>query len=229
MTLSAATQRCPQPSRGSGASHYAAAAARGTPARRRALSAWLASALLLISCAAAAAQTFYKWTDDQGVVHFSDEPPAQAKHVEERKLPAVPAAASAVSPPEAATPEPGKEVTPPAKSETPSEGDVPGTGAPATTFTGPARVIMVTREAPRISPRALHIFGQVRNVGGVDAHRVVVTISAVDAAQGTPCLQEETPVVPGTLRPGEIGQYDVDVDSPCLLGEPPVDVEPVWQ
>ena len=74
----------------------------------------------------------------------------------------------------------------------------------------------------------MHVIGEVKNVGGADAQRVAVTITAVDSTQGTPCLNEEAAVTPSTLHAGESGNFDVDVDSPCLFGEPHVDVAPVW-
>ena len=83
---------------------------------------------------------------------------------------------------------------------------------------GPARVILVSREAPRTGPSSMHITGEVKNVGGADAQRVAVTISSVDSTAGTPCLSEEAAVTPSTLHPGESGRFDVDVDSPCLCG-----------
>ncbi len=159
-------------------------------------------------CATSGAQTFYKWTDEHGVVHFSDSAPAQAKGVEERNLPPPPAGGQ----PEAAQ-------------DTGEAAATPGTpGA-----TGPARIILVSRKAPRTGPSTMHIIGEVKNVGGADARGVAVTISAVDATQGDPCLNEQAAVAPSTLHPGESGNFDVNVDSPCLYGQPRVDVSPVWE
>jgi hypothetical protein len=93
---------------------------------------------------------------------------------------------------------------------------------------GPASVILVSRELPRTGRSTVHIAGEVRNVGGADAQRVGVTISSVDSTAGTPCLSEEARVTPSTLHSGESGKFDVDVDSPCLLGNPQIDVAPVW-
>jgi hypothetical protein len=157
----------------------------------------------------AAAQTFYKWTDDQGIVHFADMPPPKGGHVEERQLPA-PQPAEAPAAAEAAAPAAGAEAPTPVLAE------------------GPARVILVSRQAPRTGPSSMHIFGEVKNVGGKDAQRVAVTVSSVDTTAGTPCLSEESAVAPSTLRPGESGKFDVDLDNPCLFGEPQVDVAPVW-
>jgi uncharacterized protein DUF4124 len=158
------------------------------------------------------AQTYFKWTDDKGVVHFSDAPPADSKGVEERHLPAPPAVA------------PPKEVAVGRASEASANEGAPTDQPP----TGPARVIVTSRQAPHTGPSAVHVIGEVKNVGGADARRVAVTISAVDVTQGTPCLKEEASVEPSTLHPGDKGNFDVDVDSPCLFGDPNVDVAPVW-
>jgi hypothetical protein len=169
---------------------------------------WLGGWALAACCSMAAAQTFYKWTDDQGIVHFADMPPPKGGHVEERQLPApqpaeAPAAAEAASAAGAAAPTP-------------------------VLAEGPARVILISRQAPRTGPSSMRIFGEVKNVGGKDAQRVAVTVSSVDATAGTPCLSEEAAVAPSTLRPGESGKFDVDLDNPCLFGEPQVDVAPLW-
>jgi hypothetical protein len=149
----------------------------------------------------ARAQTFYKWTDDNGTVHFSDVPPANTKNVEERSLPPAPAAA-----------QDGGE-----KSES-SEAKVPGVSE------GPARVVLVAQHVPRTGPSAVHVSGKVKNVGGADARSVLVTVKAVDSTAGTPCLQEDVGVTPSTLRPGETGDFDADIDNPCLSGDTPVDI-----
>jgi hypothetical protein len=155
----------------------------------------------------AAAQTFYKWTDDQGIVHFADMPPPKGEHVEERHLPVPPTEAPAAA---EAAPATGAEAQAPIPAES------------------PARVILVSQQAPRTGPSSMHIIGEVKNVGGKDAQRVAVTVSSVDSTAGTPCLSEEAAVTPSTLRPGESGRFDIDVDNPCLSGEPQVDIAPVW-
>jgi len=167
-------------------------------------------------CAVAAAQTFYKWTDESGIVHFSDAPPPQVKGVEERNLPAPPKTSKEPAPSErgSANPEQARK-----ESANPA--------APAAE--GPARVVIISRESPRIGPSTMHVLGEVRNVGAVDAQNVTVTISAVDSGQGNPCLNQQAAVTPSTLHAGETGKYDVDVDSPCLLGDTQVDLAPVWE
>jgi hypothetical protein len=149
----------------------------------------------------AGAQTVYKWTDDNGTVHFSDVPPSNTKNFEERNLPPAPAA-----------PQDGGE-----KSES-VEAKAPGASE------GPARVVLVSQHVPRTGPSAVHVSGKVKNVGGSEARSVLVTVKAVDSTAGTPCLQEDVGVTPSTLRPGETGDFDADIDNPCLSGDTPVDI-----
>jgi hypothetical protein len=172
---------------------------------------WLCGWALATWCSTAAAQTYYKWTDDQGVVHFADMPPPKGSHVEQKDL---------GPPPEAKPAEP--EVSAEAGAATPGVAETP---IPAQ---GPARVILVSRQLPRTGASGVHVIGEVKNVGGAEAQRVGVTISSVDSTAGTPCLSEETTVTPSTLHPGESGRFDVDINSPCLFGNPPIKVEPVW-
>ena len=163
-------------------------------------------------CAAAAAQTFYKWTDNQGVVHLTNAPPPQQEGVEQLQLPRP-----------KAPPETDEQAAP---QET---GGSAENGTPAPAAQGPAKLIIATRQTPRTGPRSMHISGEVKNVGGAAAQNVGVTISATDSGQGNPCLHEEAGVNPATLGPNESGRFDVNVDSPCLYGEPAVDVQPTWK
>jgi len=162
-------------------------------------------------CAAALAQTVYKWTDEHGVIHFADTPPSGGRKVEERHLPGPPAS-------QANDDAPAEMRTPRSDALTRRE-----PGAP-----GPAQVILASRKTPRTGPSSLHIQGEVRNVGGSDAARVAVTVAAVDSNDGSSCVQEEIGVNPPTLRPGETGSFDTNIDKPCLLGQPTIDIAPVW-
>lgn len=178
--------------------------------------AWLLAigGVILSSVPIAYAQRFYKWTDDRGVVHFSDVPPANVTGVEQRDLRPPPKSAPAVE-------EGGGSAAP----ETTPKSATPG----ATSFEGPSRVIILSRQMPRTGPSGVHLIGEVKNVGGEEAKGVGVTITAVDATQGTPCLHEEAGVSPSTLRSGQTGNFDIDIESPCLYGDPPVDVVPDWE
>jgi len=159
--------------------------------------------LALLTCVSrvAGAQTFYKWTDDNGTVHFSDVPPSNTKNVEERSLPPAPAA-----------PQDGGEKSEAAEARTPGAAE------------GPARVVLLSQHVPRTGPSAVHVSGTVKNIGGADARSVLVTVRAVDSTAGTPCLQEDVDVTPATLHPGETGDFDADIDNPCLAGGTPVDL-----
>jgi len=152
----------------------------------------------------------YKWTDEHGVIHFADSPPPNARKVEERHLPSAPASEASDATAAPRTP----------RSDALTRHDP---GAPA-----PAQIILAARKTPRTGPSSLHVHGEVRNVGGSDAARVAVTISAVDSNDGSSCLQEEVAVSPPTLSPGETGSFDKDFDKPCLLGQPTIDIAPVW-
>lgn len=150
------------------------------------------------------AQTFYKWTDDAGTVHFSDVPPANVKNVEERSLPPAPAAPA--NPPEGTSEEAKEEAKAPAANE------------------GPARVVLVSKHAPRTGPSGIHISGEVKNVGGAEARSVSIIVTAVDSTAGTPCLHQEVSVTPSTLRSGETGTFDAEINDPCLSGGTPIDI-----
>lgn len=179
--------------------------------RKSSLWMWVVGCGLAAWCAVAAAQTFYKWTDDQGIVHFADAPPPEARHVEERHLSA---------PREVGSRNEGSADTEAAKGDAQAQQEQPAQG--------PAQVMVTSRATPRTGPSSLRITGKVKNVGGADAQRVAVTITAVDSTQGTPCLNEEVAVKPSTLHPGESGSFDTDLDSPCLFGQPNLDIAPVW-
>ena len=162
------------------------------------------SGVILGSCGNARAQTFYKWTDDRGIVHFADQAPTGAKQVEERHLPALPALLVKL-------PEDGNAATP---------GATPG---------AEARVILETHEESHTGPSTIHVTGKVKNVGASAAETVTVAVSAVDGVQGTPCLQVETSANPSTLGAGESGSFETDIDSPCLRGDTPVVLNPSWK
>jgi len=159
----------------------------------------VAGCVLLCWHGSAGAQTVYKWTDEQGTVHFADSPPTGTKNVEERSLP----------PPR--PPAPVDEQATPGESK-PSEAE------------GPARIVLVSKHAPRTGPTAVHVSGEVKNVGGSDARDVSVTVTAVDATAGTPCLHQDLSVTPSTLGPGETGNFDAEIEDPCLAGGTPLNI-----
>ena len=163
----------------------------------------------------AGAQTFYKWTDDRGVVHFSDAPPNDVRNVEERVVNAPPI----IRLPGEASPD---------TAQAPDAGTPTGTPAAAGPR-GPARVVLLSHETPRLSPSSIQVRGRVKNAGGEPASGVMVDVTVIDESQGTMCLQEQVDVEPSTLDPGKAGTFDVTLDNPCLFGAASVNIEPQWQ
>jgi hypothetical protein len=161
-------------------------------------------------CAVSSAQTFYKWTDERGVVHLADEPPVNVHGVEERQLPPPP------PPPEQLAGDAAEAPVAPAAKNPPAA-------------SAPPQVIVVSRQVVRGGPTTAHVVGEVKNVGGQNAEAVEITLRSVDANQGTLCLNEQAGVAPAVLPPGESGRFDADIDSPCLAGDTPVDIVPVWK
>jgi Domain of unknown function (DUF4124) len=62
--------------------------------------------ILLGACTGAGAATVYKWVDDNGVVHFSDQPNPKAQKIEVAGAQTYGAPASAAAPPPVAAPAP---------------------------------------------------------------------------------------------------------------------------
>jgi len=54
---------------------------------------------LALPLGAAAAQTLYKWTDAEGITHYSDEPPPEGSEVEARRIKVDPAPPPVTDPP----------------------------------------------------------------------------------------------------------------------------------
>ena len=158
----------------------------------------VAGCALLCCYGSASAQTVYKWTDEQGTVHFADSPPVNTKNVEERNLP---------------PPPPARAI----EETTPAESKPPGAE-------GPARIVLISKHEPRTGPSAVHVSGEVKNVGGAEARGVSVTVTAVDSTAGTPCLHQDVSVTPSTLGPGETGNFDQEIEDPCLAGGTPLNI-----
>ncbi|MBI4516332.1 MAG: DUF4124 domain-containing protein [Deltaproteobacteria bacterium] len=171
------------------------------------------SAVWLIAGAGLHAQTVYKWVDDNGVVHFSDVPPAGGQKYEER-------GGRAQEP----------EAKPAARTDQPeiSSGEPPAAAAPAVEATkGPARVILTANQSFPRSADARHVIGVVKNVGGRAAAQVRVTVH-VASSQGQDCGREEVDVTPPTLEAGESGNFDATITNPCFADGGSVDAEPQW-
>jgi len=168
---------------------------------------WLAGALVAGGAPGARADVVYQWTDQRGVVHFSDVPPPAATDVRQRDLPAAAAAA-----------------TPPA----PTAGVMPATPGPERA-SGQANVVLASDQTARIAPDAVRVVGTVRNDGDAPARGVHVVLSANDAGQNNPCLERPLAVQPDALQPRESGTFDAVVESPCLFGDPPLQLRPRWE
>lgn len=179
--------------------------------------AWLGVAALVAVCLPAAAQPVYTWTDGNGTVHFSDSPPPPGQKYEQRG--AVP-----LEPPVRQDAGAGTSEAQPA-------GAAPAAGASADQSADaekkPARVIITSKEAVPRGPDTRHVTGAVKNVGGMPAGSVAVTITTVDQ-NGSECSRVEMEVVPGTLDGGDTGNFDGTVDSPCLADGGSVDAEVHW-
>jgi hypothetical protein len=171
---------------------------------------WLVLAVTALGGGPAHADVVYQWTDRHGVVHFSDVPPEGGPEVQRRELPAAPA------PPTAA----------PAPASTP--GGTPA-GQDSSTRPGTAGVVLASGQSSHIAPAAVHAVGTVRNDGDAPARGVTVVLSASDAGQNNPCLEHRLAVQPSELAPHESGAFDEVVESPCLFGEPPVQLQPAWE
>ncbi len=169
---------------------------------------WLVLAVTGRGAPLAHADVVYQWTDQRGVVHFSDVPPEAAPNVRQRELPAPPPAPTA-----AATP-----------ASTPG-----GTAAGPTGAAEPARVVLAAQQTSRVAPDAVRVVGTVRNEGDAPARAVTVALSANDVGQNNPCLERRLAVQPEELAPHESGTFDAVVESPCLFGDPPVQLQPTWE
>jgi len=111
-------------------------------------------AAVLIVSIAARAQTVFTWTDDSGVVHFSDSPPAAGQKYEQRGAePVEPILRHSA---DAANPAPGADSGAPAAPAAPAEAPASDT-APK----GPARVILTSKEASPRGPETRHVIGSV--------------------------------------------------------------------
>lgn len=147
------------------------------------------------------AQTYYKWTDERGTVHLSDQPPP-GKKVEERVL------------------EPRRALAPPADTAPRAETTPPSQG--------PAQVVVEKQDVVRVGGNAVRITGELKNTGGNVAENVTVVVKANDAVQGNPCLEREISPTAPTLAPGARTSFEAEITDPCLFGDAPVQVSVRW-
>lgn len=149
------------------------------------------------------AQTYYKWTDERGVVHLSDQPPAGREKVEERVLPARP---STKEPAEARVQE-----------------------APPVVEAGAPQVVIAKQEVERLGPNAVRVQGELENTGTGEARGVTVVVKAKDVGQGNPCLERSITPAQGVLPAKGKTTFEAEITDPCLYGEAPVELSVGWE
>jgi len=153
--------------------------------------------------AVASAQTYYKWTDERGTVHLSDQPPPRGKAEERVLVPPRPAAPEVVE-------------TPPRESTSEESG-------------GPAAITIEKREVTRLGPNSVRVTGELRNTGGSPAEGIAVVVKVNDAVQGNPCLEREIAPSTDRLAPREKASFEAELTDPCLFGDPPVELSVRWE
>lgn len=156
----------------------------------------------------AEAQPVYKWTDDKGVVHFSDEPPPTGVDYQLRALP----------PPPVGGEEPAGETGAAAPQPTTSAAD-----------SGPATIEITEQKEDPVGESAHEYRGEVKNVGGRKATDVAVLLKVTETNQGAECLDEQIPVQPSVLGPGETGTYSAQFSNPCYFGPTSAVLRPDWR
>ena len=161
------------------------------------------------------AQRVYRWTDERGVVHFSDSPPPAGANIEVKDLP--------------------RQVSAPAPAEEPP-GAKPASNEQATAATTPtpkragkANVQILDQDQAHAGDAVYEFSGKVENTGGQTAEDVVVNITVTEPNQGARCASEQVEVDPPTLAPGQKGNYFVSLENPCFHGPIDAQVEPDWQ
>ena len=166
----------------------------------------LAAAALLATHATAA--TLYRWTDENGTVHFADTPPQHARQLKAETLPDAPP-----------TPAPPAEAGP-AGDATPADPEA---------AEGPARVVVSDRHADPVGPAMLSVRGKVKNDGGAEAHDVSVAIVVTEPTQGDECLRDRMDVTPPDLASGAEGTFEAQFNSPCFYGPTEIDLRAQWR
>jgi Domain of unknown function (DUF4124) len=172
---------------------------------------WSVGLCLGLACLASAATagTVYRWTDQNGVVHFADNPPARGPAVTPQQLPdtVVP-----ISPPEPDV----------AADATPSAEGTPGGN-------GPARVVISEQEQASVGPGVQSFTGRVKNEGGAEASGVVVAITVVEPSGGAECVRDHIDVEPSTLAPGAEGTFEARFQNPCFKGPTNAELRAEWR
>jgi Domain of unknown function (DUF4124) len=175
---------------------------------------------------AAQGQRIYRWTDEKGTVHFSQEPPENVKDVEVKDLP-VPDTEPTAAP--SAAPAPAKAVSTPANVTPAAEAATPAAASTKKPVSPQAQVDVVKQQSISMGGENQAISGKVENKGGSKARNVVVTVTVTETVQGAQCLHQDIPVRPSSLNPGETGEFSANFQNPCFYGPTKVDLQPNWQ
>jgi hypothetical protein len=166
----------------------------------------------LLGMGEAAAQPVYKWTDERGVVHFSDTAPPKGTEFQLRDLPPPPPVPPTAEPVQGGAGETG-----------PTQG-----ATPSSTPSGPASLEITEQEEEAVGESTHEYRGKVKNVGGTTASDVVVLIRVTDSNQGAECVNEEVEVRPSDLGAGETGTYSAQFSNPCYFGPTTASIRPDW-
>ena len=158
------------------------------------------------------AQAVYKWTDERGVVHFSDMAPPQGDY----KLLQLP-------PPEV------REEAPPASVEGENAAPPAAAAEPEPKKSGPASLKITEQKEEPVGESTHQYRGTVKNVGGATATGVAVSIKVTDSNQGAECVDEQIEVRPSELAAGETGTYAVEFTNPCYFGPTSASLQPEWE
>jgi hypothetical protein len=166
----------------------------------------------LLGWGEATAQQVYKWTDERGIVHFSDAPP-KGNEYQVRNLP--PAKVAAEPPTEQSgeegVPQPAAAAIPEAKRK------------------GPASLQISEQKEEPVGESTHQYRGKVKNVGGENASGVVVLIRVTDSQQGAECVNDQIEVRPSELAAGETGTYAAEFTNPCYFGPTSASLRPDWE
>jgi len=167
----------------------------------------IAAVVILVVCACCAGstalgQSVYRWTDERGVIHFGQDPRAGA-HATKEFLP-----------------------TPAARK---SAGEKVKSSGSKSDKKRPAKVKVRENNILQTGPAAREISGRVKNTGKDTAKDVVVVVTVTDKDQNGRCLEEEVPVNPDTLDPGESGTFFREIEHPCLYGNTRIKIRADWK
>jgi len=178
--------------------------------RNLAFTALAVSVLAVVSRGGAA--DVYRWTDERGIVHFSDVPPPQAGKFTTESLPDAPPRAAASQ-----------------GNAAPVGGAAAGTATAEATPNERANVVLESHDAVAVGPATQAFRGKVKNQGGSAAKDVAIAIVVSEPIQGAECLREVIDVEPSTLGPGDEGSFEAQFDNPCFHGPTTADLRAEWR